>query len=198
MNKLIFAFTAPFIALCATLGAAQAQTAVDGPQPVRLLLGVGVSGGGDKLVSAEYEDGSTVNIHAGGLVYLTAGVDYEIIPGFSLQGTINYHVDSADARNGEIRFERFPIELIGYYQPNPVFRVGGGLRWVSSPKLSGSGKASDLNVNFDKTRSAVVEAEYFVDPTLGIKLRYVNETYKAPGRKDIDGSHVGLSANFYF
>jgi hypothetical protein len=194
MKKLILAFTAMF----ATLGAAQAQTAVDGPLPVRLLLGVGVSGGGDRLVSAQYEDGSTVNLHAGGLVYLTAGVDYHILPEFSLQGTINYHVDSADARNGEIRFERYPIELIAYYQPNPVFRVGGGLRWVSGPKLTGSGLASDLSVSFEKTRSAVVEAEYFVDADLGIKLRYVNETYKAPGRKDIDGSHVGLSANFYF
>jgi hypothetical protein len=43
----------------------------------------------------------------------------------------------------------------------------------------------------------VVEAEYFVDPNCGIKLRYVHETFKARGR-EIDGSHVGISANFYF
>jgi hypothetical protein len=36
-----------------------------------------------------------------------------------------------------------------------------------------------------------------VDPNTGIKLRYVHETFKARGR-EIDGSHVGISANFYF
>jgi hypothetical protein len=193
MKKLIFAFTALF----ATLGAAQAQTAVDGPVPVRLLFGVGVSGGGDKLASGQYKDGSTAEIHAGGLVYLTAGVDYQLLPDLSLQATINYHVDDASAWNGDLKFERYPIELITYYQPNPVFRVGGGLRYVVSPKLSSSGKAPEANASFDNTKSAVVEAEYFVDPTLGIKLRYVSEKYRARDRM-IDGSHVGLSANFYF
>jgi hypothetical protein len=37
-----------------------------------------------------------------------------------------------------------------------------------------------------------------VGPKLGVKLRYVNETFKSRGYKDVDGSHVGLSANFYF
>jgi hypothetical protein len=195
MKKVILSFTVMF----ATLAAAQAQTAAPGPQPVpvRFLLGVGLSGGGDKLVSAQYADGSTAEIRAGGLVYLTAGVDYWIAPQFSLQGTINYHVDDASAWNGDLKFERFPIELIGYYQPNPVFRVGGGVRYVISPKLSSNGNAPEANANFDNTTSAVVEAEYFVDPTFGVKLRYVNETYKARGR-EIDGSHVGISANFYF
>jgi hypothetical protein len=106
-------------------------------------------------------------------------------------------VDDASAWNGDLKFERYPIELIGYYQPNPVFRVGGGLRYVVSPKLSSSGKAPEANASFDNTKSAVVEAEYFVDPTLGIKLRYVNEIYTARNRR-VDGSHVGISANFYF
>lgn len=194
MKKLIFAFTA----LCATLGAARAQTAVDGPLPVRLLFGVGVSGGGDKLASGEYEDGSAATIHAGGRVYLTAGVDYQLLPDLSVQGTINYHVDDASAWNGDLRFERYPIELLSYYQPNPVFRVGGGFRYVLSPKLTSSGKAPEANASFDNTKSAVVEAEYFVDPGLGIKLRYVSEKYKTRGGRIIDGSHVGLSANFYF
>jgi hypothetical protein len=194
MKKVILGFTALF----AMLGAAQAQIYTPAPKPVRFLLGAGLSGGGDKLVSAKYENGDTVDIHAGGIVYLTAGVDYHITPQFSLQGTVNYHVDAANARNGDIKFERFPIELIGYYQPNPAFRVGGGVRYVSSAKLSGSGNASDLDFSFDNTTSAVVEGEYFVNPKLGIKLRYVNETYKARGYDDIDGSHVGLSANFYF
>jgi opacity protein-like surface antigen len=194
MKKIVFAVTALF----ATMGAAQAQTSVPAPAPVRFLLGMGLSGGGDELASARYTNGRNVNLHAGGLVYFTAGVDYRIAPQFSLQGTVNYHVDRANATNGDIKFERFPVELIGYYQPNPAWRVGGGVRYTNSPKLSGSGVASGTDVSFDNTTSAVVEGEYFVGRKLGVKLRYVNETFKSRGYKDVDGSHVGLSANFYF
>src|SRR4051812_39877158 len=89
MKKLLLALLAPVLA--------QAQTVVPPASPARFLFGVGVSGGGDKLVSGQYEDGSGVDIHAGGPLSLTAGVDYHFIPEFSLQGTINYHVDDASA-----------------------------------------------------------------------------------------------------
>lgn len=168
------------------------------PMPARFLFGVGLSGGGGELASARAPDGTTEHIHAGGFVYLTAGVDYHFTPEFSLQGTINYHVDSASTRHGDVRFERFPIELIGYYQPNPLFRVGGGVRYTSSPKLTGSSVGYGRDVSFDNTTSAVVEAEYFADPEFGIKLRYVHETFKTRGVGDVDGSHVGLSFNYYF
>jgi hypothetical protein len=202
MNRM--ALVAPFLAAL-SIDAAQAQAvtiaeprSLDGPyKPVRFLFGIGVSGGGDKLISGQYEDGRTADIRAGGLFYLTAGIDFHLAPDFSLQGTINYHADDASAWNGDLRFERFPIELISYWQPNPVFRVGGGLRYVVSPKLTSNGNAPEANTSYANTRSPIVEAEYFVDPNTGIKLRYVHETYKARGR-EIDGSHVGISANFYF
>lgn len=192
MNKLILALAG----LLAVQGA-RAQTVEQPAQPVRFLLGMGVSGGGDKLASGQYEDGSGVDIRTGGLFYFTAGIDYHIVPELSLQGTINYHVDDASAWNGDLKFERFPIELIGYYQPNPVFRVGGGVRYSLSPKLTSNGNAPEANASYDSKTAAVAEAEYFIEPTCGIKLRYVHETFKARGR-EIDGSHVGISANFYF
>jgi len=204
MNKIALVVTALF----AALNAAQAQTfpstypaiypARPVPGPARFVIGVGASGGGDELASARYPDGTTAHIHAGGLVYLTAGVDYHLLPGLSLQGTINYHVDSAETRHGDVRFERFPIELLAYYQPNPAFRIGGGVRYTMSPKLTGSAVGAGRDVSFDNTTSAVVEAEYFQDADIGVKLRYVHETFKAPGLNQVDGSHVGLSVNFYF
>jgi hypothetical protein len=197
MKKRILALTAPLSVLCATQGV-QAQTLPPPPdQPVHFLFGIGVSGGGDKLASGQYKDGRTVDLRAGGALYLSAGVDYRIFPAFSLQGTVNYHVDDGSAWNGDFRFERYPIELIGYFQPDPAFRVGGGIRYTVSPTLSSNGKAPEANARYDNARSAVVEAEYFPEPDMGVKLRYVHETFKARGR-EIDGSHVGMSVNFYF
>jgi hypothetical protein len=199
MKKRIRALSAPLLVLFAAQGVhAQTQTLEPPPyQPVHFLFGIGVSGGGDKLASGQYKDGRTVDLRAGGALYLSAGVDYRLLPAFSLQGTINYHVDDASVWNGDFRFERYPIELIGYFQPDPAFRVGGGIRYTVSPKLSSNGKAPEANTSFDNARSAVVEAEYFAEPDMGIKLRYVHETFKERGR-EIDGSHVGMSVNFYF
>lgn len=189
---------ASFALLLAAPTAAQAQRYVLEPPPVTFLAGMGISGGGDQLLNTRYGNDDTASLRAGGTVYLTAGVNYRLIRAFSLQGTINYHVDSAHVRHGDVTFERFPIELIGYYQPGPTFRLGGGVRYTTGTKLSGTGAASDLNVRFDDATSAVVEAEYFPYLDVGIKLRYVNETFKAPGYGKVDGSHVGLSVNVYF
>lgn len=195
MKKIVLALST----VLATLGSAHAQTITQAaPSPLRFLVGMGISAGGDKLATARYTDGSNVNLHAGGLVYFTAGADYHFTPNFSLQGTVNYHVDQANADNGDIKFQRFPVELIGYYQPNPSWRIGGGVRYTSNPKLRSSGAASGLDTDFDSTTGAVIETEWFTSPRLGVKLRYVNEKFKPHGYEEIDGSHVGLSINYYF
>ena len=192
MKKTVFALAALF----AVMGAAQAQNA----KPLQYLAGFGFSNGGDNLAEVNYTNGHSQNIRAGGLLYLTAGVDYRISPEFSVQGTVNYHINDTNADNGKVKFQRFPIELIGYYHINPQWRIGGGVRYTSSPKLSGSGVADGLEVKFDDATSGVVEAEYFWRPNVGFKMRYVNETFKVRGYHDLEvkANHFGVSANFYF
>ena len=186
----------------ASMGAAQAQNTLDGARQLRFVAGMGITGGGDKLASVTYEKLGDYNIKAGGLIAFTGGVDFLVTPQFSLQSTISYHIDQANARNGDLKFQRFPIELLAYFHPSAKFRVGGGVRYVSSPKLKSSGYAEGLDTDFDNTVGGVVEGEYMVSPNLGIKLRYVNEKYEyAIGRNrkaEADGSHVGLFGNFYF
>jgi hypothetical protein len=193
MKKTFIAFAA-FLAMAGTV---QAQTFASPASPTRFLLGMGVSRGGEDLAHVTFEDGFSHNIRTGGLVYFTAGADYRISPAFSVQGTLNYHYDGNKAKNGDVKFERFPIELIAYYQPHPQWRVGGGIRYTAGPKLSSSGVAEGMDIKFDDATSAVIEAEYFVTPKVGIKLRYVNETLKVRGY-EVDANHVGLSGNYYF
>lgn len=187
-----------FAVMAATLAPAQAQIGNTSASPVRFLAGMGVSGGGDKLVTARFTNGDSYDLKAGGIVYFTVGANYRISPDVSLQATANYHVDQANADNGDLEFQRFPLELIGYYQPHPQWRVGGGIRHTTGPKLSGSGAASRPDVKFDDTTGAVVEAEYFWNPHFGMKMRYVNETFKRRGISDIKGNHFGISGNYYF
>jgi len=185
-------------ALLTVSSLAQAQTFAPQPAPLRFVAGLGVSGGGDKLAHVDYTNHTSQNINAGSGVYFTGGVDYRVSPEFSVQATANFHVDNTSASNGDIRFQRFPFELIGYFHANDKFRVGGGLRYTTGAKLSSSGVASAPDLKYDDTTSAVVEGEYFFNPRTGVKLRYVNETFKAPGYKDTRANHFGLSGNLYF
>jgi len=189
MKKFVFAVAA----LMATMGAAQAQNS-----PVRVLAGLGISAGGDDLATAQYTNGHSQDIKAGSGVYFTVGADYRLNQQFSVQGTFNFHVDDSTASNGNIKFQRFPIEVLGYYHLNNDWRIGGGLRYVMDPKLSSSGVASGIDAKFDNTTSAVAEVEYFWTPQIGMKMRYVKETFKGQGLRDVKANHFGISGNYYF
>lgn len=182
------------------VGVAQAQQMAPAPNntPMHFLAGIGVSAGGDDLATAKYTNGNSVDIKAGNGVYFTAGVNYRFTPQFSLQGTVNFHVDDTNANNGSIKFQRFPAELLAYYHFSEQWRVGAGVRYVSGAKLSSSGVVSGININFDNTTSGVIEGEYFWNPKMGMKLRYVNEKYNAAGYREVKANHVGISGNYYF
>lgn len=208
MKTFAFAF---FLALAAC--GAQAQTAEPAPavaaapavqyeavgaKPLRFVLGAGITFGGDKLATAYYDDGDEVDLRAGDTLALVAGVDYRIDQDFSLQGTVGYHVDRAGADNGDMRFERIPFELLGYYHVNDKLRVGGGLRYVTGVKFRSSGAGDIGDYKFKDTSSPVAEIEYLFSPRMGLKLRYVNDEFKEKGYGGkVKGDHVGIFANFY-
>jgi opacity protein-like surface antigen len=188
----------------ASLGAAQAQTWVQVPdaatKPLHFVAGAGLTHGGEKLVTARYTDGDTIDINGGGSIALLVGLDYRVNPQFSVQGTVGYHVDSAGGSNGDVRFERVPVELLGYYHVNAQVRVGGGLRYVTGSALRTSGVAADFGDDKFKDRaSPVAEIEYLFSHQLGFKLRYVNDKFKEKeSGTTVRGDHVGALVNFYF
>jgi opacity protein-like surface antigen len=183
----------------AALGCAQAQTTVPAANPLHYVLGIGYTSGGDKLATAYYTDGNSANIRAGQGLLLQAGLEYRVLPEMSIQGTIGYHDDSANATNGHADFTRVPLELMAYYHVNAQWRVGGGARYVSSAKLHGSGFANGLDMSFQDTTGAVMEAEYFVNPKFSVKVRAVKESYKlADYDYKVNGDHIGVLAAWYF
>jgi outer membrane protein W len=197
MNKLAFALAL----VGATLGAAQAQNFVQvqdaGARPLRFVIGAGYTHGGDHLATAVYEDGIEIKIRGGDGIVLLAGLDYQIDPQFSVQGTVAYHADRANARNGDLRFERVPVELLGYYHVNDKVRVGGGLRYVTNTSLVDDVNGYDFG--FKDTTSPVAEIEYLYSPRIGFKLRYVNDKFKEErSGATVKGDHVGVLVNAYF
>ena len=185
------------LALLAAISAAHAQTPA--ANPAHGFVGIGVTTGGDELATATYANGDSADIQAGAGVVFTAGLDYAISPEFSVQGSVNFHVDNQTASNGDMRLQRFPVEVVGFFHPNSQWKVGGGVRYVNSAKLSGSGAASMPDIHFKNTASALFETEYLFAPNAGVKLRYVKEELELKqGGGKVKANHVGISGVYYF
>lgn len=196
MKKTAFA-----LAALAFASSSFAQVAAVPARTVHGFVGIGATAGGDKLATAQYTNGDSASIRAGGGVYFTGGLDFRINEQFSAQTSVNFHVDDQSARNGSLKFQRFPIEALAFYHINEQWKIGTGLRYVSGAKLSGSGAGEIDDVKFDNTLSSVVEAEYLFTPQLSVKVRYVNEKFEVKDRYyqgEAKANHVGISGNFYF
>jgi hypothetical protein len=171
------------------------------PNPLRFMVGIGLTAGGDNVATVQYTDGSSSNISAGTGVQMMTGLDYRIDQNFSAQATIGYQTQIAHASNGDLSFDRFPIELLGYYHINNQWRVGGGVRFVNSPKLNGSGAGAGYTEDYNSSTGFILEAEYFPMPRLGIKFRAVKQSYTPSGQYNaasINGDHAGVFADYYF
>ena len=194
MKHLIAPLALAAVALAPTL----AHAGLDNEAPVHPLLGIALTGGGDKLSSAQFNNGYSKDITAGGLVYVYGGVEFRQ-PGspFSFQGTIGFHFDNTSADNGDQRFTRVPLEAIALYRVAPKFRVGVGARYATDAKFRSSGAANVGNADFDSQLGLVVMGEWLITPSAGLQLRYVNESYNYQGTS-YDGSHAGLGFNYYF
>lgn len=173
-------------ALCAVLAstlpsAAQAQIA---PQPYQrnfyAVLSGGLTYGGDKLATVRFTDGDTDNIKAGGLAHFAAGVLWQ--PGdvpMSIQVTFGYHLDDVSARNGDLRFSRYPLEGLAFYNGVPNWRFGLGLRYVNSPRLKTDLGGVTSQTKFRNATGFVGEVGYEMTRNIWISGRYVNEEYEA-------------------
>jgi len=199
----------PRALLAASCCLALATGAQAGPEStVRPLLGGGLTVGGDTLVDVTFVNAAgqtldTSRVKAGQLLQVYGGLEYQPVSRFSLQATVGYHWHNTEGADGQFKFSRYPVELLGHYHINDSWRVGAGARLVRRAKLelhsSNPGNLIDAVGKFDNTTGTVIEGEYVVDRKVGFKLRYVSEKYQAPAlfTGKVDGSHVGLLVNWY-
>jgi hypothetical protein len=195
-SKACAATASVLLAAMPTFALAQLDTS----RPVRALVGIGVTGGGDKLATVQWSNGDSTNINAGGQVDLRAGVDVRLGDSpFSLVASIGWFSQRAGGRNGSVTFERFPLELMAQFNIAEQFRIGGGVRRTGDAKLRGRGAASNIGTTtFDGKIGYVLEGEWLFARRYGVALRAVGEDYTAPSGEKADGGHVGVRFNVYF
>jgi len=184
--------------LCAVAARAQSFVVVD-DRPVRFFAGIGLTGGGDRLVTTRYNYRDDYTLHAGGVFQAHFGAEFKVAPGVSLALSAGYHVDGNSNFWGSTTFSRYPIEALAHVRLQPGWRAGGGLRVALNPRLSSDGYAPVTEEDFRTAVGGVVEVEYLFNPWLGLKLRGVFERYESKlNLPTVSGNHVGLVLNFYF
>ena len=204
MKQIIALTTLAVSALAPTL----AHAGLDSDNPIHPLVGVAITGGGDKIASVEYANGGSRDITAGGLVQLSGGIEYhEKGQPWGVQATVGYHFDNTSADNGNQRFQRWPLEVIGLFNLTPKFRMGVGARYAAAAKFTSDGAGYVGNADFKAQLGGLAMAEWLITPSMGVQLRFVDEKYKVDEtnlstgttrRVTVDGSHGGLGFNYYF
>ena len=183
------------VAVLAGFALVSTSFAAEGLRPV---FGMGVTGGGEKLATVVYTNGSTQSVKSGGLLHLFGGLEYEAAS-FAILGNVGYHVDDTNASNGSVKFARMPVELLAFWKANDAWRFGGGVRKAGSAKISSSGAASNVgNITLDSKAGLVLQGEYsFWSERGSVYVRSVTEKYTV-NKVDISGNHVGLGFAFRF
>jgi len=174
-------------------------------------VGLGITSGGDELAEAEVEyndDTIDEDIRAGELITLTGGiVVYFPRSAWSLQTSIGYHSDSVGDYDDAITFDRYPLELIPFYNFGN-HRIGAGLSYHLSPELD----LKDIRgpkVEFDDALGWLVEYDYSFSGwensgfALGIRYMWIDyEVNEVDGIRrsgfEFDGNHAGIHANYMF
>ena len=163
-----------------------------------LLLQLSTEIGGDKLTKVSYTNGETDSIRADGLIHLAIGTTFatapESSPSLETQFTVGWKFDNSGAKNGEISWTRYPVELLQFYT-NEKWRLGAGLTYHLRPTLKSKGVVDGINVNFDDALGLVFEVDYINSGKNYIGARVVLIDYQIEDTS-VDGNSIGIVLGF--
>jgi len=149
--------------------------------------------GGDELVEVFYVGGDKDTIKAGELMQMSVGTVFSLTADSSLEGqfTIGWKFDNTNADNGDIIFDRYPLEFLLFCK-NEMWCYGGGLTYHLNPKLEGEGFFSGLDVEFDDALGFVVQIErQFFSSQFYVGGRITMIDYDI-ANESLDGDSIGL------
>ena len=184
----------------------------------RPFFGLGFTSGGDTLMKVDLVPEGTntryrEDISSGGGIDLRLGVSRRLgeLP-LTLQLAAAYHNDQANGIRGEkVRFRRMPVEATLLWHASDRTRIGFGVRKATHPTFKldkirfpdGAGGETLVSGKADlKAKVAfIVEAEYALTPSWGLKGRYVFESFRLrnqPDGEQFEANHLGVMSVWYY
>ncbi|MBI3771861.1 MAG: hypothetical protein HY272_04075 [Gammaproteobacteria bacterium] len=168
---------------------------------LKWLIRGGIDLGGDELAHAYFTNGNDDKINAGEMLSVAAGGIYSTTPftqpGLETEVAIGWKFDTISGKNGNINWNRYPLEVLEFYRTG-TWRFGGGLTYHMNPKLTSDGVAASLGtVSFDDALGVIGEIDYLTDTGLMIGGRVTLIDYKARNQT-ANGNSIGVSVGYRF
>ncbi len=165
---------------------------------------IGYEAGGDELVVATFTSGSTENVKAG--TGILGGIGVSLLneaKNFEIETTIGVKADFINAKNGDVSWVRYPVDLLAFYRFWKL-RIGGGITYHLNPKVTSSGAASGVDQTYDAALGYVVQADFLISGAEASKGAYVGVRFtgmdyqlKGGGFK-ANGNSVGVQLGYRF
>jgi hypothetical protein len=171
-------------------------------------LAIGFAGGGDNLVTAQFTNGDSSTLSAGGGVYVAAGATVTPLwirntVGLGLGGDIGWKSDSISANNGSIDMSRYPLDV--WVQTLIALSDTWYLHLLAGPhkelgvNLSGSGVISG-GADFDCPWGWIAQGGFYTTTSwhlaMALGLRYTGVHYTLAGQT-IAASNIGLDLTIH-
>ena len=181
------------LAAALALGATPSRAADVGP-----MLKVGWDTGRTLLLQVPFADGSSQQIRVNDGLYGGGGIAVvNETRTLEAELSISYKARLVTREDGQIDWNRIPIDLLGFYRTSN-YRFGGGLTYHIYPKLRGTGDAQ-MYVEFENALGVVGQIDMLFGERGSIGLRFLKLEYKA---KNIDykakSDGIGVTASISF
>jgi hypothetical protein len=183
---------------------AQARPAAATIGEAGVAVGADFNAGADTLATLRFTDGSTQEIKAGNGLLLALGGGALFFEGqpHRLEAVLDVGVKFSTMRpsqNADLSFVRIPVEVLAFYRNDDAhFRVGAGGAWYPYSSLSGSGAASNLQLDFKPGLAGIVQAD-FVWGRGYLGLRYTHLDYTVSGSDVTVAAHsIGVTLGFFY
>lgn len=156
------------------------------------LIEAGIHYGGDELVTTNFTNGQRISDRAGNLFSLAFGGTKAYSDTVVGQFSIGAKTDIVNNSNPEVTWVRFPLNTTLFYR-QAKYRVGLGLTVHFSPKLKGTGVASNITTDFKDAIGGIFEVDFNIGKTFLWGLRYTRIDYQSKiGDRRMNGDSLGL------
>jgi hypothetical protein len=160
-----------------------------------VVLETGLHFGGDTFATVLFSSGDSVDINAGELFSFAVGGIIPVGRNLETQVTLGWKYEGTSAVNGDVSFERYPLNVLLFYRGGN-WRWGGGLTYHLNPQVDGSGVGAGLKADFKDALGFVAEVDYqFNVFYLGARATFVDyETVSSSftSKERFNGDSVGI------
>ena len=167
-------------------------------QAIGPVFEIGLYVGGDELATAEFADGRTESVDAGGFIDLSAGMAFDLSEQWLGRLMFGYRFDDITASNGDVEWDRLVVEA-KVFRKSEWWYVGGGITYHLDPEFSASGGnlLTPVRVDYDDALGILLEANYVLPTGLYFGGKFTLIDYEAPGITN-SGNSLGVIAGWQF